>query len=363
MNSKLNIIPPEEWCGCPKPLIIAGPCSVESEKQVIDTALQLKQVPGISVFRAGLWKPRTHPGAFEGIENKGLPWLKKVREKTGFLIAVEVGHPNHIKFALESNIDILWIGARTIVSPFVMNEIAGILKDKDIPVLIKNPVYPDLELWIGAIERMNNAGIRKIIAVHRGFHSYGYSFYRNDPLWEIPIELKRRYPNLPLICDPSHISGHKQHIADISRIALDLGMEGLMIEVHANPEEALTDKYQQITPEELRTLLDKLVSPEAGDTSPPPAELEELRKIIDSIDHSILDMLAERLKTVESIARVKRKHKLSILQVRTWEKKLKDWLSKGKDLDLNEDFLKTIIEQIHKESIRRQSELPDDNTQ
>ncbi len=359
MKNNFDIIPPEQWCKCTRPLIIAGPCSVESEKQVLDTAFQLKKIPGVSIFRSGLWKPRTHPGTFEGIKDKGFPWLKKVKEETGFLVAVEVGHPDHIRAALENNIDILWIGARTIVSPFVMNDIANILKDRDIPVLIKNPVYPDIELWIGAIERINNAGVKKIIAIHRGFHSYEKSCLRNNPLWEIPIELKRRYPNLPLICDPSHISGNREYIESISQQALDLGMEGLMIEVHTKPEFALTDKHQQITPIKLGEILNKIRTHKINPQFHNHPDLDKLRKEIEQVDFEILDLLAKRFDLVESIAKIKRKHKLSIFQVKKWEETLNRWVIKGETMGMDQNFIKNLIQQVHKESIRRQSNFPE----
>ena len=261
MNGKINIVPIAKWLkGAESPLIIAGPCSAENEKQLITTAHQLKDVPYVKIFRCGVWKPRTRPGSFEGAGNKALPWLKRVREETGLKIAVEVALPAHVEKSLKYDIDVLWVGARTVVNPFSIQELAASLQNTDLPLLIKNPVIPDLDLWIGAIERFYEAGLNKIVAVHRGFTTYTRTHYRNNPLWEIPEKLKQAFPNLPVICDPSHISGNYKYITEISEHALSIGMSGLMIESHYEPQNALTDSEQQITPVELGKMLDKIIS-------------------------------------------------------------------------------------------------------
>ncbi|MBU2651014.1 MAG: bifunctional 3-deoxy-7-phosphoheptulonate synthase/chorismate mutase type II [Bacteroidetes bacterium] len=356
----MEFSPTAAWCTCPGPLIIAGPCSAETEYQVLKTAEELSRSGKVGVFRAGLWKPRTHPGLFEGVGAAGLPWMKKVKESTGLLTTVEAGHPDHIRLALDQGIDMIWIGARTVVNPFMMNEIAGILENRDIPVLIKNPVYPDTELWTGALERIYHAGIRKIVAIHRGFYSYDKSRFRNDPLWELPIELRRRMPSLPMICDPSHIAGSRNYIREVAQAAFDLGMDGLMVEVHYDPDQALTDRQQQITPATLDEILSGLRYGEQSAAATPPDRLEDLRRQIDRIDASLLDLLAKRFGIAEEIAMIKQSQKLNILQLKRWEHVLESRLRQGKLLGLEESFLKKILEQIHKESIRRQSEYLND---
>jgi chorismate mutase len=260
MSTNLNILPLKNWLySGAETLLIAGPCSAENEEQVLATAKALALNPKVKIFRAGIWKPRTRPDGFEGIGNQGLQWLKKVKETTGLLTTVEVATTNHIEECLKHGVDILWIGARTVGNPFSMQELAEVLKGVDIPVLIKNPLNPDLKLWLGAIERLNNVGINKIAAIHRGFYTYNSKPYRNSPMWEIPIELKRIVPDLPIICDPSHIAGDKKLIASVSQRALDLEMDGLMIEVHPDPKNALTDAKQQLTPDEFTVLIDGLI--------------------------------------------------------------------------------------------------------
>ena len=260
MSTDIEITPLLNWINTHgKPLVIAGPCSAESEEQLLQTAREIAKIPQVQVFRSGLWKPRTRPGEFEGAGNKGLKWLRKVKKETGLKLAIEVAKPEHVEKALEHQIDIIWLGARTVVNPFSVQEIAEALKGNNIPVMVKNPINPDLKLWIGAIERVYDAGINKIAAVHRGFHYFEKSPFRNAPMWEIPIELKRIAPSLPIITDPSHICGNRELIPTISQKALDFEMDGLMIESHMNPDSALTDASQQLTPVALKTLLDNLV--------------------------------------------------------------------------------------------------------
>ncbi len=339
------------------PLIIAGPCSAESEDQIYQTALKLSNL-NIKIFRAGIWKPRTRPGNFEGVGTDGLKWLSRVKKELGLLVATEVANTFHVEAALKNEIDILWIGARTSANPFAVQEIADAIKGVNIPVLIKNPVNPDLDLWIGAIERINKAGIKKIIAIHRGFSSYDKSIYRNNPHWEIPIELKRRIPDIFIIVDPSHISGNKKLLFEVSQRAMDLNFDGLMIESHINPSKALSDAGQQITPKELDKMLSKLVirRSELNDNNYIHI-LGELRSQIDIIDHDILDVLEKRMTVVEKIGRLKKEKNISILQTKRWDeiltKKLKESPKKG----LNAEFILKIFEAIHQESINHQSKI------
>jgi len=355
MASSLKISKLKDWIDTGgKPLVIAGPCSAESEQQVLHTASALKKDPRVNIFRAGVWKPRTRPGGFEGKGETALGWLQKVRAMTGLPVAVEVAEPAHVRLALKYNVDVLWIGARTVVSPFAVQKIVDALEGKDIPVLIKNPVHPDVSLWLGAIERFAKAGHSKIVAVHRGFYFFHKSPYRNAPMWEIPIELKRRLPGIPLICDPSHIAGKRELIADISQKALDLEMEGLMIESHIEPAKALSDKEQQITPEALSALLSRLVIRQK--TKPLSHDkLEELRSEIDKIDAELLHVLARRMGIVKEIGEYKKQKNITILQLKRWRNLVRDRLAMGKEQGLDEEFLKMILNIVHNESIRIQS--------
>jgi chorismate mutase len=363
MSTDIDIMPLSDWCSKgQKPLIIAGPCSAETEEQVLQTAREIAKIPQVRVFRSGIWKPRTRPGDFEGVGVKGLKWLQKVKEETGLKVTVEVAHPKHVEEALKHNIDILWLGARTVANPFSVQEIAEALKGHDIPVMVKNPVSPDLKLWIGAVERVHSAGIRRIIAIHRGFHYFKRSPFRNAPMWEIPIELKRLAPALPVITDPSHICGSRELIQSISQKALDFEMDGLMIETHIHPEKALTDAAQQLTPTGLKELLnsfvirDKSVDVEFYDT------LEELRTEIDKLDGELLQILANRLKIIDEIGEFKKDNGITILQMKRWAGIVKDRLSQGTHLGLKKEFLQELLALIHKESIQRQSDIFNQNS-
>lgn len=347
-----------EWLSIDnQPLIIAGPCSAESEEQLLKTASEISKIPQVKIFRSGIWKPRTRPGDFEGVGEKGLKWLKKVKSNFGLMTTVEVAEPKHVELALKYEVDILWIGARTVVNPFSVQAIAEVLKGVDIPVMVKNPVNPDLKLWMGAIERVNSVGIDRIIAVHRGFHYFEKSPFRNSPMWEIPIELKRLVPSLPLIVDPSHICGRKDLLPAISQRAFDLEMDGLMIESHFDPEHALTDADQQIAPSELGKLLENLVIREKSGDIDFQNKLEELRTEIDKTDGQLLHILAKRMEIIDEIGEYKKENDITILQMKRWAGIIEDRLSIGTHLGLEKQFLKKLLSLIHKESIQRQSDI------
>lgn len=333
-----------------RPLVIAGPCSAETEEQVLETAKQLA-AQGIKIFRAGIWKPRTKPGGFEGVGTVGLPWLKRVKEETGMYVATEVANQYHVFEALKYGVDILWIGARTAANPFSMQEIADALKGVDIPIFIKNPVNPDLELWIGAVERIYNAGIRKIGVIHRGFSAYDKRIYRNLPQWHIPIELRRRFPNLPIICDPSHIGGKRDLIAPLSQQAMDLGFDGLIIESHCNPDNAWSDASQQVKPDVLAYILDMLI---VRETSQSTENLNELRRQIDELDNQLLDLLAKRMRVSREIGQYKKEHDMPVLQTARYDEILSKRVGQAQDMDMDGEFMKTILAAIHEESIRQQ---------
>ena len=333
-----------------RPIVIAGPCSAESEEQVMETAKGIAS-KGIKIFRAGIWKPRTKPGGFEGVGTIGLPWLKRVKKETGMYTAVEVANKDHVFEALKAGIDILWIGARTSVNPFAVQEIADALHGVDIPVLIKNPVNPDLELWIGAIERLYAAGIHRLGAIHRGFSTSDKKIYRNLPLWHIPIELRRRLPNLPLFCDPSHIGGKRELIAPLSQQAMDLSFDGLIIESHCNPDCALSDASQQITPDVLDYILNLLIVRDSNQTT---ENLTELRRQIDDIDEQMLELLAKRMRISREIGVYKKEHNMPILQSPRYSQILENRSSMGAQMDLSTDFVKEMLKEIHEESIRQQ---------
>lgn len=334
-------------------LLISGPCSAETEEQVLAAAHELK-AKGIKVFRAGIWKPRTRPNSFEGIGSEGLDWLKLVKKETGMLVSTEIANVKHVYEALKAGIDILWIGARTSVNPFAVQEIADALKGVDIPVLVKNPINPDLELWIGALERINQAGITRIGAIHRGFSSYEHTKYRNTPQWQIPIELKRRFPELPIICDPSHIGGTRELIAPISQKALDLNFDGLMIESHCNPEKAWSDAKQQITPQALEKLLHNLVKREEKPENISLTDLEDLRFQIDQYDQDLLETLGKRMKAASAIGTYKKENNMLILQANRWDEIVNSRVENGANLELSEKMVKAIFEAIHQESINKQ---------
>lgn len=333
-----------------RPIIISGPCSAETEEQVMDAAHQLAS-KGVKIFRAGIWKPRTKPGGFEGIGAEGLQWLKRVKKETGMYVATEVATKDHVFEALKAGIDILWIGARTTVNPFAVQEIADALKGVDIPVLIKNPVNPDLELWIGAFERLYGAGIRRLGAIHRGFSSYDKKMYRNLPLWHIPIELRRRMPNLPIFCDPSHIGGKRELIAPLSQQAMDLSFDGLMIESHPCPDCAWSDASQQITPDVLDYVVNLLVIRNETQTT---ENLAELRRQIDGIDEQLLELLAKRMRISAKSVCIKRNITCPSSSHRVTAKSWKNVRNMGQTMDLNTDFVKEILKEIHEESVRQQ---------
>lgn len=333
-----------------RPIVIAGPCSAESEEQVLETAKALAS-KGIKIFRAGIWKPRTKPGGFEGIGTLGLPWLKKVKQETGMLVTTEVANKDHVFEALKAGIDILWIGARTTVNPFAVQEIADALKGTDIPVLIKNPVSPDLELWIGAFERLYGAGIHRLAAIHRGFSSYDKKIYRNLPLWHIPIELRRRMPDLPIFCDPSHIGGKRELVAPLCQQAMDLSFDGLMIESHRDPDSAWSDAKQQITPDVLDYVLNLLVIRDANQTT---ESLTALRQQIDEIDEKLLEVLAKRMRISREIGVYKKEHNMPILQAPRYSEILEKRSSMGEQMSLNPEFVRLILKAIHEESVRQQ---------
>ncbi len=343
-----------------KPLIISGPCSAETEEQVMETAIQLSKIPQVKVFRSGIWKPRTRPAGFEGVGEIGLRWLQQVKAETGLLTTIEVATPKHVELALKYGIDILWIGARTVVNPFSVQEVSEALKGIDNPVMVKNPVSPDLNLWIGGLERVNKAGITKLAAIHRGFYFFVKTPYRNAPMWEVPIELKRRFPDLPIFVDPSHISGNRMMIEEISQKALDLEMNGLMIESHIHPDEALSDAGQQITPTALQELIGKLkVRQEKGGDSFE-SKLEELRSEIDKIDAELLEILARRLDIVSEIGKYKRENNITILQIKRWRNIINERLADGTSRGMGKEFLRNMLELVHNESIRMQNEIMND---
>lgn len=358
MADKLDLIPITEWgfFTLPRPMVIAGPCSAESEAQVMETAKGLASF-GIHMFRAGIWKPRTHPGCFEGIGMPGLKWLQKVKETYGMFVCTEVANRDHVQACLDYGLDMLWIGARTTANPFLMQEIADALRGTDIPVLVKNPVSPDLELWIGALERLNRAGVRKLGVIHRGFSAFQSTTYRNDPGWRIAIELRTRFPELPFFADPSHMGGDRKYLLELSQRAMDLGLEGLMIESHCNPSQALSDAKQQLTPEELRAMLcEQIVVRDADSQSADYRDnIDQLRARIDVIDENLLSILQSRMSVSEKIGAYKKDHNIAILQMGRWDALLDDMVRKGEREGLDERFLRSLFSVIHEESVRIQN--------
>jgi len=339
------------------PLVIAGPCSAETESQVLGIAHELKN-SDVSIFRAGIWKPRTRPGNFEGVGSIGLKWLQKVKKETGLLVTTEVANANHVKIALDHDIDVLWIGARSTVSPFIVQEIADALKNTDKIVLLKNPVNPDLSLWYGGIERLYTANIKKLGVIHRGFSTYSKTKFRNNPEWQIPIELQNKFPDLPLICDPSHICGRRDIIKQTSQKALDLNFDGLMIETHNDPDNAWSDAAQQITPKTLINLMkDLVIRKESLEERSFINELENLRIKIDNADSQILDIIGNRMKVSEEIGKIKKNQNVAILQSARWNDILEKMISDGKEKGLSEDFILKIFKAIHQESINHQEKI------
>jgi len=341
---------------CKRPVIIAGPCSAESEEQVLSVAIDLAAM-GIKIFRAGIWKPRTRPNAFEGVGSTGLPWLKRVKEETGMLTAIEVANVKHVYEALKFGVDIIWIGARTSANPFAVQEIADTLKGMDIPVLIKNPVNPDVELWIGAIERIYGAGIRRIAAIHRGFSTFTKSDFRNQPHWQIPIELKRRIPNLPVITDPSHICGNREHLLEVSQEAMDLSFDGLIIESHPDPDKAWSDPQQQVRPADLKILLESLILRKREVDNGLALTMAELRAGIDKLDDQIIDIFEERMSIADKIGEYKKAHNVAILQSKRWDSILNHRLNMGLKKGLSNEFITRVFRAIHQESINHQARI------
>lgn len=340
-------------CDKERPFVIAGPCSAETEEQVMTTAKQLAS-KGCHIFRAGVWKPRTKPGGFEGNGEAALPWMKRVKEETGMLITTEVATPEHVEQALKYDIDILWVGAHTTANPFAMQALADSLKGIDIPVIVKNPVNPDLELWIGAMERINQAGIKRIAAIHRGFSSYDKKIYRNLPMWQIPIELRRRIPDLPIICDPSHIGGKRELIAPLCQQAMDLGFDGLIVESHCDPDKAWSDAKQQVTPEVLDYILSLLVIRNETVTT---EGIHELRKQIDELDNSIMELLSKRMRVCREIGQYKKEHNMTVLQTSRYNEILDKRGAQGSLCGMDATFVKEVFEAIHEESVRQQMEI------
>ena len=356
---ELNITPISEWLpGVKKPLIIAGPCSAESEEQVLSTAREIAALGRVNILRAGIWKPRTRPNNFEGIGEIGLEWLAKAKVETGLLTTTEVATPEHVELCLKHKVDILWIGARTTVNPFSVQAVADALKGVDIPVLVKNPINPDYQLWLGAMERINLAGITKLGAIHRGFSSAEKTPFRNVPGWGMAIEFKRNFPDVPIINDPSHIAGNRDLISYVAQKALDLDFDGLMIESHIQPSVALSDAAQQVTPERLGEILNELTVRETTSDNPEFIDhLAELRKQIDELDEEIVQKIATRMKVAQKIGEFKRDNEVTILQMSRWEEIIDKRIALGTALGLDDDFTKDLYQLIHKQSIRKQEEV------
>lgn len=356
--STLVTTPLAAWSGVEgRPLVIAGPCSAESEEQLTETARRLHGAR-IDYLRAGVWKARTRPTNFEGVGAAALPWLVKVGRQFGMKTATEVATAEHVEVALKEGVDLLWIGARTTVNPFSVQEIADALRGVTVPVLVKNPTSPDMALWLGALERVNRAGVRKLGVIHRGFSVAGNKRYRNAPMWELAIEFRRMHPDVPIITDPSHITGRRDMILDVAQQAMDLGLDGLMIEAHPNPDQAWSDPAQQVTPERLTEIIALLkvrreTSADAGFL----ASLEVLRGRIDHLDHDLLDLLAKRMKVVEEIGEYKRANNVATLQVSRWNALLEDRLARAGELGLSPEYARELYEIIHRESVKQQSEV------
>ena len=336
-----------------RPLVIAGPCSAETEEQVMTTARQLAE-KGCHNFRAGVWKPRTKPGGFEGKGEEALPWLQRVKKETGMLVSTEVAKPEHVELCLKYGIDILWIGARTTANPFAMQDLADALKGTGIPVFVKNPVNPDLELWIGAMERINQAGIKRMAAIHRGFSSFDKKIYRNLPMWQIPMELHRRIPNLPIICDPSHIGGRRELIAPLCQQAMDLGFDGLIVESHCSPDEAWSDAKQQVTPEVLDYILSLLIVRDEHVTT---EGINMLRKQVDELDNELMNLLSKRMRVCREIGQYKKEHNMTVFQANRYSEILDKRGAQGSLLGMSPEFIAQVFESVHEESVRQQVEI------
>ncbi|MCE7069295.1 MULTISPECIES: chorismate mutase [Dyadobacter] len=358
MNASLDILPLSSWINTEgKPLVIAGPCSAETEEQMLETAIQIKEEGFAHVIRAGIWKPRTRPGSFEGMGEAALPWLQEVKKQTGMPVAVEVANPQHIELALKYGVDILWIGARTTVNPFNVQELADALKGIDVPVLVKNPVNPDLQLWIGALERLNQAGVRKLGAIHRGFSNAQETKFRNSPMWNIAIELKTLFPELPVIGDPSHMAGKRAYLYELAQRALDLNYEGLIIESHREPDKAWSDAAQQLTPAALGQMLHDLHVRKESYGSDYQSQLEIIRGKIDNLDREMLETLANRMALVEKLAEYKRDNNVAAYQVDRFREVLETRAGWGKSMNLYPNLVDELFKLVHMESIRKQTEV------
>lgn len=358
MKANIDVLPLNTWVETDgKPLIIAGPCSAESEEQVLETAIGIKNNGFAHILRAGVWKPRTRPGSFEGKGEEALPWLQRAKAETGMKTAVEVATPQHVELALKYGVDVLWIGARTTVNPFNVQDLADSLKGVDVPVLIKNPVNPDLALWVGAFERIAGAGINKMGAIHRGFSNAQETKYRNSPMWQIAVELKTLFPQIPLIGDPSHMAGKRAYLAELTQRAMDLNYDGLIIESHRNPDEAWSDASQQLTPNALAEMLSNIEFRKATYESDFQSELERLRQRLDNLDRELLEVLASRMAVVEQLGEYKRDHNVAVLQLDRWKavhETRADW---AKSLNLYPEVVEELFKLIHMESIRKQTEV------
>jgi chorismate mutase len=356
-DGTLKPLPLESWgLGLMKPLIIAGPCSAESAGQVLDTAKGIAAQGQVHVFRAGLWKPRTRPGSFEGAGHEGLQWLQEVKAATGLLIMTEVATPQHVEACLKAGIDMIWIGARTTPNPFSVQAIADALQGVDIPVFVKNPINPDLQLWVGALERLYSAGLHRLAAVHRGFSWFERTPYRNSPMWEFPIRLKATFPELEMVCDPSHIAGDREKLGGVAQQALDLGFNGLMLEVHQDPAHARSDAEQQLTPEAFHRLLESLIFRQALPTALMQDKLQQLRDVIDQLDEEIAQKLGARMDIAERIGDEKRAQQVAILQPERWERIMLRQLKLAGQLGLSAEFVREFMDAVHRESIRRQTD-------
>jgi len=341
-----------------RPIVIAGPCSAETEEQVLETAKRLKKTNKADIYRAGIWKPRTSPGSFEGVGTKGLPWLQKVKEETGFPVTIEVANAKHVELSLEFGIDILWIGARTTVNPFAVQEIADALKGVDIPVLIKNPINPDLALWIGSMERIRKAGIEEVGAIHRGFSNLGEKYYRNRPQWQIAIEFMARHPELPMICDPSHICGRRDILQDVGQKAMDLDFDGLMIESHIDPDNALSDAKQQITPEVFGAMVTEMkLRHDYEDNMRLQSKLEQMREVINHIDEEIINLLSNRMNVAREIGAYKKDNNMTIYQNKRWNEIIENSKTQASKSGLSQEFIIKYIKSVHDESIDQQEKI------
>ena len=341
-----------------RPIVIAGPCSAETEEQVLETAKRLKATNKMDIYRAGIWKPRTRPDSFEGVGVKGLPWIQRVKKEVGLPVTIEVANAKHVELALAFDIDILWLGARTTVNPFAVQEIADALRGVDVPVLVKNPINPDLSLWMGSIERLSKVGVKEIGAIHRGFSNRGEKFYRNRPQWQIALDFIRKMPEIPILCDPSHICGRRDILQEVGQKAMDLDFDGLMIESHIDPDNAWSDAKQQITPEVFGTMITDMVLREDFEDNPVlQSKLEYLREEIDHIDDELMNLLANRMKVVRDIGAYKKENNMTILQQKRWNETLQKAKNLASNRELSEEFIIKFINAIHQESIDQQESI------